>query len=393
MSKRSNGEGSIYKRKDGRWCGAIYKQVGEKQVRSYVYGKTQREVKEKMKEALLKKDTPSSSKESDPTLADWMKDYLSMYKKPSLKATTYGTYMMFYEKHVQKHPIGKIRISDLTTDYLQKYYQSKLQDGLSAKTIHHIHVLINGSMKQAYQLEMLDKNVCDRITLPKKEKYTGKSMSIEDARRFIMEAKNEPLYPAIVIAMLTGLRKGELMGLQWSDVDFQNAILHVRKSLCRIQSKDELGKVHSHYEIMEPKTAKSKRTIPMSQDVITAFLQQKQWQNVNAEKLGCIYRNQNDFVFTKEDGSLLSQEGFLDDYYKILKKYNIPRIRFHDLRHTFASFLLESGENMKSIQELLGHSQISTTMDIYTHFSENMKRASIDNLDRIIKGNNPTDNQ
>jgi integrase len=392
--RRSNGSGSIYRRKDGRWCASVYNEKDGKLSRQYVYGKTQKEVRAKLKE-LEEQLRLEKEQRLHPLLykkfSDWVSEYLEVYKKPVLKQTTYDTYQNFYEKHILHHDIGNMALGELSTEYLQSYYHEKQLSGLSAKTIHHIHVIINGSLTKAFQLGYIEKNICDRVVLPKKEKYTGKSMKLEDARRFICEAKEERIYPIVVVAMLTGLRKGEIFGLQWKDIDFDNRILYVRRSLCRLQEKDSSGKTHSYYEVMEPKTAKSKRSVPLSQDVINAFVLQQKWQDSNAKKFGDIYSNPDGFIFTQEDGSFLSQKGFLEQFYRVLDKYSIPRLRFHDLRHTFASLLLESGENMKTIQELLGHSQISTTMDIYTHFSEKMKRTSIGNLERIIKSDDADD--
>lgn len=209
-------------------------------------------------------------------------------------------------------------------------------------------------------------------------------MNLEDAKRFIADGKDERLYPIIVTAMLTGLRRGELFGLHWGDIDWENQILHVNGSLCRVQKTDDKGKSYTDYEVLSPKTTKSRRNVPLSHTVVQALLLQKEWQETSQKLLGESYENPENFVFTEEDGSIIDHRRFLDQYYAVLEKYNISRIRFHDLRHTFASLLLESGENIKSIQELLGHSQISTTMDIYAHFSENLKKKSIQNLSNLI---------
>ncbi|MCI5496136.1 MAG: site-specific integrase [Roseburia sp.] len=385
--RRTKGTGSIYKRKDGRWCASIYDDKDGKITRRYVYGRTQKEVHAKLKQLEEQMQTekeqalhPFLSKK----FSDWVYEYLEVYKKPLLKQTTYNTYQNFYRKHILRHEIGKMPVGELSAEYIQEYYRKKQLSGLSAKTIHHIHVLINGSLTKAFQLGYLERNVCERVVLPKKERFTGEHMNLEDAKRFIADGKDERLYPIIVTAMLTGLRRGELFGLHWGDIDWENQILHVNGSLCRVQKTDDKGKSYTDYEVLSPKTTKSRRNVPLSHTVVQALLLQKEWQETSQKLLGESYENPENFVFTEEDGSIIDHRRFLDQYYAVLEKYNISRIRFHDLRHTFASLLLESGENIKSIQELLGHSQISTTMDIYAHFSENLKKKSIQNLSNLI---------
>ena len=385
--RRTNGDGSIYRRKDGRLCASVYSDVNGNVSRRYVYGKTQKEVRAKLKQLeqqILTEENEQKYPFLHKKLSDWVNEYLETFKKPVLKETTYTTYGHFFRKHILNDKIGEIAMGKITSEILQEYYQRKQLSGLSAKTIHHIHVLINGSMEKAYQLGYIEQNVCNRVILPKKEKYVGSMMDLKNVRRFIRDAKEERLYPIIVTAMLTGLRRGELFGLHCKDIYVKNRILHVRGSLCPIQKVDEQGMTHTEYEVLEPKTSKSLRVVPLSNDVLAALQIQREWQEQCKEILGCDFVNPENFVFTDYNGKTLAHRKFLDDYYATLDKYDIPRIRFHDLRHTFASLLLESGENLKAIQELLGHSQISTTMDIYTHFSEELRRKSIDNLENLI---------
>lgn len=180
------------------------------------------------------------------------------------------------------------------------------------------------------------------------------------------------------------LTKAEVMALKWADVDFENRQVKVVGNLCRIIDKpNNNGRITHKYEIMEPKTDKSRRIVPLMDIAIDALRIQKSRQDKEKDKYGDLY-NDNDLVFAKYNGDFLNQRLFMDHFHEFLERYNITQVRFHDLRHTFASLLLEAGESPKVVQELLGHSNISTTLDIYTHLSNDIKIKAIKNLNDLI---------
>lgn len=380
--KRSNGEGTIFKRKDGRWCAAFYDD-SPKPKRHFVYGSSQKEVKEKLK--LKREDVAMQcpNNNSD-TLEEWMINYLENFKRNEVKETTYSAYLELYLKHIKGTTLGKTKLYRITGNQLQKYYNEKSEQGYSAKTVKHMYILINSALKKAVQLKFIKENFNDLVVLPKKEEYHAKTLSVDEVNRILNEAKEEELYPLIILTLYTGLRKGEVMALKWSDIDFQSKELSVNGSLGRVMSGiDEKGKKKYSYKILQPKTQKSKRIIPLTENALKALESQKSRQEMIKEKYSSIYRDEG-FVFARYDGSYLNQRGFMDDYHAFLRKYHITDIRFHDLRHTFASLLLEAGESPKAIQELLGHSTITTTMDIYTHITKKGKIKAIEKLDGIL---------
>lgn len=175
------------------------------------------------------------------------------------------------------------------------------------------------------------------------------------------------------------------MGLKWENINLEDKELYVEASLCRVvESKNIEGKLIHGYKLLEPKTTKSRRTIPLSSTAIDALKIQKMRQDEDKKKFAAIYSDQG-FVFARCDGRYLEQRAFIDQYYEFLQKYGIKKVRFHDLRHTFASLLLEAGESPKVIQELLGHSTITTTMDIYSHVTKKSKAKSIGKLEELIE--------
>lgn len=382
MGKRINGEGTIYKRSDGRWCGAYY--IGSK--RKFVYGKTQKEVISKLKDVKAEAEEVSHLFETTYNLETWIKMYIDEYKTNELKPSTLSTYLTFYRKHLKDSDIGKIRLSELSTDDLQKYYNDKLRSGLSAKTVRHIAVIVRESLKQALRLKYIKYNPHDAVVLPKKEIFKGDTLSVEEVKHLMNDAKGEELYPLVMTAIFTGMRRGELLGLQWENVDFDAGIIHVEQSLCRIDDGfDENGKHHTKRVLMEPKTQMSKRVIPITQPLMHILKEHKKSQDNYKSQISDIYNLELDLVFANNIGEFMQDRSLLRDFYTMLDKYNITRVRFHDLRHTFASMLLESGTEGKLVQELLGHASISTTMDIYAHITTGQKMKTVEKLSEILK--------
>lgn len=389
MGKRSNGEGTIYKRNDGRWCAAFFDEYNNR--RQYVYGKTQAEVKSKLKKAQTDKtfvyasEKGKKGKEDKLLLGNYIKDYLENYKKFELKITTYNTYQTMYRKHIAESKLAGKSILKLSMDDLQGFYNTKIQDGYSSKTVKHMEVIINSALDQAVKSRLIGSNPNHYTVIPKRKQYEAKVLSRNEIEAITHDAKDEALYPIIVLCLFTGMRKGEIMGLKWKDVDMKHRVIYVRGSLCRVEQKpDANGKRRATYEILEPKTQKSKRSIPILDNAYAALQLQRKRQLMDMRKNKEIYHN-NDFVFAREDGQYLDQREFMNQYHAFLKKYNVTNIRFHDLRHTFATLLLEEGISDKTVQELLGHSTISTTMDIYAHISEGMKKDAIQKIDIDFK--------
>lgn len=379
MGKRSNGEGTIFKRSDGRWCAAYF---DKEYRRHYVYGKTQKEIKQKLKKKMSEVNV--STKGKGITVDEWMVQYLDEYKRNEVKETTYWSYMELYEKHIKKSDIGLSELQSLTSQQLQKFYNDKKEQDYNPKTIRHMYVLINSALDKAMQIKLLNENVNRQTVIPKKEAYTAKVLSAEEVKKILVNAKEDKLYPIIALEIYTGLRKGEIMALKWENISFDQEELHVEGNLCRVVKEINAdGSKCYEYKIMEPKTAKSKRVVPLLPGAIEALKMQQAMQAQDKEMYSEIYNDQG-LIFARCDGTFLSQRAFMDKYHAFLKRYGASDVRFHDLRHTFATLLLEAGEEPKAIQELLGHSTYSTTMDIYAHVTKKGKVNAIKRLDILV---------
>lgn len=321
-------------------------------------------------------------------MQDWILEYLNTYKKNELKPSTYSTYLGFLNKHIKEAKIGKKDINKLNGEELQKFYNEKLETGLSSKTVRHIRVLINGALEQAVRLRKINFNPDSYTKLPPKQQFIAHVLTIEEVQRLQSEACQERLYPMVITTIYLGLRKGEIMALKWKNIDLERGLLYVKESLCRVNDiVDEKGRQTTKWIELEPKTKKSKRCIPLPNFIIEMLKDYKIKQEKYIVENSDIYENQ-DLVFANELGGFLQQREFLKDYYKFLDRYKISHVRFHDLRHTCASLLLSAGESPKVIQEILGHSTITTTMDIYAHLSDEAKAKGINRIDDLINKKN-----
>jgi len=211
--------------------------------------------------------------------------------------------------------------------------------------------------------------------------------------RIIELGNEEEIYPLVVLCMTCGLRKGEALSLKWDNVSLAERRLRIVGNLCRVgQEEDEDGRRHCVYEILEPKTKSSIRTIYLPEVAYQALLLQKQRQEREKEAYAEIYLDEG-FVFARPDGRYLNPRQMLEHFHKFLEKYGITDIRFHDLRHTAATMMIESGISIKIVQDILGHSNLATTADIYSHVSENAKEKAMKQLEAVYGKNDAIESE
>ena len=381
--RRSYGNGSVYKRKDGRWVASCYSDIVSRRV--YVYATTRKEAIRKLDEKLDNIDSIEAACK-DYKLEDWIKEYMETYKRNELKPSTYTAYETVWRGHIKGSSIGRMNISKIKPVNIQTFYNAKMKSGLSVKTIWKIRNLISTALKQAVREGYIEKNPDEYIVLPKKQRFEPSILTPDEIRKIVEEAKEDPLYPIVVTALFTGMRKGELMALQWKNVDFQNRRIFVEHSLgVLLHQEGSDGKFHNAYELVEPKSKKSKRYIPLADVAIGALRIQRARQDENRRRYAEIYK-ESDFVFTELDGEIMNQKRFMNQYHSFLKKYRVSDCRFHDLRHSFASLMLQRGVDIKTLSDILGHSQISTSLDIYTHVYDSTKAIAVEDFNELIMG-------
>ena len=327
--RRANGEGNIRKRKDGRWEGRYT--VGHdpetgKAIIKNVLGKTQAEVKEKLKKAIEENVGIDYGRAKNYTVGNWLEVWYENYAKIKMRPSTYLTYHGYIENHI-KPQLGKIPLNDLTTLHLQQFYKKLLAEGrverieaqkqpkgLSAKTVRNIHQIISSALKLAVEQRLIARNPADGCALPKAERKEMQTLPVEQLTSFLREAKDSGVFALYYIDLTTGLRRGELLGLKWSDIDLEKGDLRVQRQIGRID-----GKIIE----MPLKTKNAYRTLPLSADAIDVLKAQK-------NKVGS-----SEWVFPSPTGGPMSPDSVLHMLHRVLKRAGLPKVRFHDLRHPY----------------------------------------------------------
>ena len=383
--RRGHHEGSIYQRADKRWVAAIsYRDPDTNQPkRKRLYGKSRQEVINAKK--AWEKDFNATGIVPVAKLLtkDWLTTWLKTYKQPSVRENTYQGEKRIVEKHLIP-TIGHYPLQDLRADHIQKMLNRKLVNGslkgdkpLSARMVEHIYVVLHDALGQAVKNQVIGRNPCVAVNKPKKTRTEFTPWTQQQTNLFLKSVKESRLFPLYLVAWGAGLRRSEILGLQWPDIDLKKGSLTVNRVLVKVTGTPP-------YKFQDPKTKRSRRTIPLPAPVVKEL---KAWKTVQtAEKLA--YNgpyNTLNLVFTNEAGQPINPDFVSRQFNKDLTDAALTPIRFHDLRHGHATMLLEMGENLKVISDRLGHSTIQMTADTYAHVAEKMQRSASDKLSKSLK--------
>lgn len=376
MKRRGNREGSIYKRKDGRWCGAVFLgyDTEGKPIRKYLYGKTRQEITKKLTHILTQVNAGLISPEKY-TLNDWLYIFFEYYKKPEVRLSTYERYKRFAENHLIP-VLGSIPLEKLRPEVLQRFFVEKEKDGLAPNTIKFIYIILHSALDKALELGYVSRNVCDLISLPKRRQKEIRILSKEEMEHFLFCAKKHRLYPAFLLLATTGMRRGEVLGLRWQDVDLDKRTIVINQVLVSLIRG---------ITFQEPKTKTSQRTIPLLPGVTEELKKwRKQWLEERI-KLGPDWP-QTDLVFPSKVHTPILPRNFNRVFHSICKDAGIENFTIHGLRHSFASYLLAQGENPKTVAEILGHSSVTITLDTYSKLLPGLKEQAIGKLQSFFEG-------
>lgn len=313
-------------------------------------------------------------------------EYLDYWKENTfnnLEITTKEGYIQKIDKHIKPY-LGNILLENLKPLHLQNFYEDKLKNGrlngkgkLSERTVLAIHRIIYSALKQAVKWQLVIRNVAEAVEPPKAKKYQAKFLSDKQTEKLIKMAQYTDIYIPIMIAIYTGARRGEILALNWNNVDLEKGIIKIVDNLCATKN----GLI-----IKQPKTNSGIRTIAISETLIKILKRHKLKQMQNKIRLGKEY-NDNNMVCCYEDGHLFNPKRFSAKFNEFLIKNNLPVIRFHDLRHSHASLLVKMGIQPKEISSRLGHSNIGITMDLYSHLYEDVDRNVANKFDKLIHVN------
>lgn len=390
MSKRANGEGSIaFYSSRNCYRGQLTIGVDEngKPKRKSFYGKTKKEVKEKMETYKLLNPINKAAI-NEYTVATWFNYWLWNIKKRDIKPKTFERYECIYRNYIKGSEIANIPLYKFKLNNLQAYYNRLSDNGKSPSIIKTINEKLKSSMIDAEKNGYIEKNYCQLVNLPK-EKIKEKKIevfSVDQQNDFLEIIKGHEFEILFLLALGTGLRRGELLALRWSDIDFENKTINVDSNIQQAYIfEDEETKRLEKIE-QEPKTINSFRTVPIPSKVLDKLQEHKQKQ----EQYKLAFQERyidNDFVICDKYGKALDVKRPTRMFYSIQKKIGIPedeQIKFHGLRKTYATRLFEKEVPPKTVQMLLGHSEISITLDIYTQVMENKKVEAIEKIDDIF---------
>jgi integrase len=372
MAKRGHGEGSIYRDKDGSWRAALTLGPESGGGRKYFRGATRQEVQQKLSAAKRALEDGLPQLEGRQTVEQYLASWLL-----SIKATMEFSTWQRHEEYVRLHivpALGKVRMAQVTPQQVQALYAERLASGLSSTTVHHLHATLHKAFKDAERLRVVARNVTKLVNVPRVAETEIHPLTAEEARRLLHVTRGERSSALYALALSSGMRVSELLGLQWSEVDFDNSLIRVRWQLRRDEGK---------WVWKQPKTKRSRRQIALAGSTIEALRRHKETQDVERAELGAAWEDY-ELVFCTQRGRPLSARNLYRRFKQLLKYGSLPDIRIHDLRHTAATLLLAGKVNPKVVSEMLGHASVSITLDIYSHVIPDMQQDAAATLEHAL---------
>ena len=389
--RAANGSGSIRKREVTRngkpytyWEGRITVDIDPitgKQVQRTITGKTQKEVAQKMREIAVEVDQKTYKAPCKLTLGEWLDIWKAEYTGDVKPSTAY-----LYGRNIDQYIIpylGAVKLEKLTPLQVQEFYNRLLKPDkeearpLSAKTVRNVHGVLHKALEQAVQVGYIRSNPASACKPPRAAKAEIRPLDADQVSAFLKALQGHPHEYLYQVTMFTGLRQGEVLGLTWDCLDMERGTLLVKQQLRREQKKG--GK----YYFSLTKNNKI-RVLTLAPSVVRLFRLQKIRQNGMRAKAGELWQETN-LIFTNEMGDRLSYRTVYDCFKRVMVKIGAPSTRFHDLRHTYAVMAIQSGDDIKTVQENLGHATAAFTLDVYGHVTAQMKQASADRMEQFIQ--------
>ena len=374
MKRRANGEGSIWKRPDGRWIAAAYAATnrgGRKRV--YVYGKTRAEAREKLTALQRELDRGVRVPEEKWSVQEYLDFWLEEVVKPNRAPKTYQGYELVVRLHIVPK-LGKKRLTGLSVSDVRQFVAGLERSGMSVRGVQQAHGVLRNALEHAVRDEFVLRNVAKLVQVKTPRYDVGRGLSVEQARALLKATKGDRFHALYVLAVYLGLRRGELLGLRWADIDLDEGTLTVRHTLQR---------VNGELIFKEPKTRSSRRTVPLPGPCLDALKSHATKQAAERLAAGTRWIDE-DMVFGTRVGTPLEPDNLSRSWYEVRKVLGEPAPRFHDMRHTCVSLLLAEGTPPHVVQQIVGHSAIDVTMNIYAHTSLEEKRTALDRLGKRL---------
>ncbi|MDQ0843349.1 site-specific integrase [Streptomyces sp. V1I6] len=371
--RNPNGAGTITKRKDGRYQAAVYVlQPDGTRARKFAYGKTWAECDAKRRELLDKVDQGVPVPTRSARLSEWLPYWLDNVIRPRRKLSTYDK----YEAHVRLYlvpMIGSKRLESLGTADVRRFLV-QLENRTTAATAKESHRVLRTALTAACREELVTRNVASLVEPPRAKSRELSPWSLDETLDFLAAARKDPLYAAFVLAIAMGLRRGEIVGLRWVDVDLDKRVLYVRQ-----QTQRRRGVLYND----DPK-GRRRRAVPLPAMCIAPLRWHRMRQTAAKLRAGESW-DEGGYVFATRNGRPVEPRNVYRSFTRVAESAGLRVIRLHDARHGCATLLTAAGVAPRVVMEILGHSQISITMDVYTHVVQDTQREAISHMDRLLK--------
>ncbi|HEY8416383.1 MAG TPA: site-specific integrase [Thermaerobacter sp.] len=371
-------------RKRGRsWAVVIYEgkdeATGRKRYRWYGGFRTRAEAERELARLLNDWHTGTYVQPERMTVAEYLRFWLEDVRS-RVAPTTYQRYAIIVEQHLipalGRHPLQKLHPAHIHAYYQQALVRGRRngRGGLSKRTVLHHHRVLHAALEYAVRLQLLPRNPADVVRPPRPEKREMQVLDPEGVQRLLEAARHRRLYVAILLAVTTGMRRGEILALRWEDVDLEAGVIRVRQTLVR--TKEGL-------QFTDPKTDHSRRVIRIGPAVVQALRRHRAQQAEEKLRLGPAYQDHG-LVVARTDGQPYSPGEFSRTFTELARQAGVPHLRFHDLRHTHATLLLRAGTPIKAVTERLGHASAAFTLDTYGHSLPDMQEAAARVADELV---------
>lgn len=371
--KRGNKEGTIFKRGDGRYSGAVTLDSGK---RAYVYARTREEAADKLSalQGTIRQGLPIPDQRI--TLGRFLEDWLEKTVKTSVRQSTYEAYSAYVRNHIVPE-IGRTKLVKLTPQIVQEFLDDcEKKKKLSPRSVNHIRAILRTALNQALRWGMVHRNAAALASPRRLSRNDPKVLSPEQANHFLAYVADDEYGALYTVALTVGLRLGEALGLTWDDINFDEGTLRVRQAV-------QYSNGHTH--LVEPKSNTSRRSISLPTLTLAALERHKDRQEARRkDKDRPALANPHKLVFLSRSGGLLNPSSATRRFQEKLEEAGLPTMRFHDLRHSTATLLLSRGVHPRLVMELLGHSQISLTMNTYSHVIPQMQRETATAMDGLL---------
>jgi integrase len=373
--KAANGTGSVYLRTDGRWCGAIYlNEVGGRRVRRLVYGKTRAEVEARLGELRTRAVSGRPVTPAGLTVETYLREWESQVVANRVRPNTLAAYTYNIDRYLVPD-LGRRRLARLSAREVRLYLAELRKRGVGARTVRYVHATLRAALEDAVREELLDKNVAKLVRAPAVPKSERKPLSVDEVRALLKSSQGDRLHAMFVVFALLGLRRSEVLGLRWEDVELGDGVLHVRRGLHRVNGR---------LETLPTKTVRSRRTVPLPGLVVAALGEHQARQERERRDLAEGWPDLG-YVFTSVVGTPIDPRNCTRLVQDACRGAGVRVVRLHDFRHGCVSVLLGLGVPPRTVMEIVGHTALEMTMNVYGHVSLDEKRSALDRLGELFE--------